>query len=165
MGCTGLHMVSNSKWWHARSIGHFWCGWCAMPRMTSFFSHCWLCLTFVLSLTQISVRGQMSDMISNMRKMKCFTFFTFLGPPDFGQSCYVFSWLRYCSLFVGTVKPLYSEQSRDPKKVHYTRVFTQGGEICGDPDMFMHTCMCLLHILKLTSQISLTFGFGLFDKS
>ena len=51
------------------------------------------------------------------------------------------------------------------KNVHYTGVFTQGGEICGDPDMFMHTCMCLLHILKLTSQISLTFGFGLFDKS
>ena len=26
-----------------------------------------------------------------------------------------------------TVKPLYSEQSRDPKNVHYTGVFTQEG--------------------------------------
>ena len=51
------------------------------------------------------------------------------------------------------------------QNVHSTGVFTQGGETCGDPDMSMHTCMCLLHILKLTSQISLTFGFGLFDKS
>ena len=65
-----------------------------------------------------------------------------------------------------TVKPLYSEQSRDPNKCSlYGGVHPRGCEICGDPDMFMHTCKCLLHILKLTSQTSLTFGFGLFDKS
>ena len=29
--------------------------------------------------------------------------------------------------FISTVRPLYSEQSRDPKNVHYTGVFTQEG--------------------------------------
>ena len=54
-----------------------------------------------------------------------------------------------------------------PKKMFTIRGCSpKRDEICGDPDMFMHTCMCLkyaLHIIKLISQISLTFG--LFDKS
>ena len=59
------------------------------------------------------------------------------------------------TLFTNTVKPLYSEQSRDPKNVHYTGVFTQEGW-----DMFMHTCATnamYTCILKLTYQIYLIF--------
>ena len=33
------HMVF--KWWRARSIGRLWGGWYALPRIISFFSHCW----------------------------------------------------------------------------------------------------------------------------
>ena len=53
-----------------------------------------------------------------------------------------------------TVKPLYSEQSRDPKQCSlYGGVHPRGRR-------YVHAHMCLkynLHILKLTSQISLTF--------
>ena len=53
-----------------------------------------------------------------------------------------------------TVKPLYSEQSRDPKKCSlYGGVHPRGRR-------YVHAHMCLkynLHILKLTSQISFAF--------
>ena len=53
-----------------------------------------------------------------------------------------------------TVKPLYSEQSRDPKKCSlYGGVHPRGAR-------YVNAYMCLkynVHILKLTSQISLTF--------
>ena len=56
--------------------------------------------------------------------------------------------------FTGTVKPLYSEQSLDPNKCSlYGGVHPRGRR-------YVHAHMCLkydLHILKLTSQISLTF--------
>ena len=35
-------MVSN--WWQARSIGRIPGGWCALPRTTALFLHCWLCI-------------------------------------------------------------------------------------------------------------------------
>ena len=41
------HMVA--MWWHSRSICCLWGGWCALPGAISFFSHCWLYLTFVVS--------------------------------------------------------------------------------------------------------------------
>ena len=47
---------------------------------------------------------------------------------------YCCSWFG-CQTWDITVKPLYSEQSRDPKNVHYMGVFTQEGW-----DMVMHTC-------------------------
>ena len=36
-------------WWHAKSIGHLWGGWCALPRTISLFSHCWLYLWLLSS--------------------------------------------------------------------------------------------------------------------
>ena len=55
-----------------------------------------------------------------------------------------------------TVKPLYSEQSRDPKKCSlYGGVHPRGVR-------HVHAHMCLkynVHILKLTSQISLAVDF------
>ena len=57
-------------------------------------------------------------------------------------------------IVISTVKPLYSEQSRDPKKCSlYGGVQPRGVR-------YVHAHMCLkynVHILKLTSQISLTF--------
>ena len=41
------HMVS--KWWHVRSIGRLWGGWCAPPRTISFFSQCTLYLWLLSS--------------------------------------------------------------------------------------------------------------------
>ena len=53
------------------------------------------------------------------------------------------------------MKPLYSEQSRDPKKCSlYRGVHPRGVR-------YVHAHMCLkynVHILQLTSQISLAFG-------
>ena len=45
----GLPCRMVSKWWHARSISRLWGSWCAHPRTTSFFSHCWLCLWLLSS--------------------------------------------------------------------------------------------------------------------
>ena len=53
-----------SKWWHSRSICRLWGGWCALPGTISFFSHCWLYLTFVLSLTQMLVVLSLHVMLS-----------------------------------------------------------------------------------------------------
>ncbi len=46
-----------------------------------------------------------------------------------------YDWEYVWNTDLSTVKPLYSEQSRDPKNVHYAGVFTQEGW-----DMFVHTC-------------------------
>ena len=73
-----------------------------------------------------------------------------------------------------TVKPLYSEHSRDPKKCSlYGGVHPRGvrSEV-----RYVHADICLNYNVqdvidsanrnaKLTNQISLTFDFGLFDKS
>ena len=62
--------------------------------------------------------------------------------------------MEIMTYFANTVKPLYSEQSRDPKKCSlYGGVHPRGRR-------YVHAHMCLkynLHILKLTSQISLSF--------
>ena len=48
--------------------------------------------------------------------------------PTHSVDCAVHLLLSHSrALLVSTVKPLYSEQSRDPKNVHYTGVFTQEG--------------------------------------
>ena len=52
---SSLHRLAGLPCHIFLSLMDCWGGWCALPGTISFFSHCWLYLTFVLSLTQMLV--------------------------------------------------------------------------------------------------------------